>query len=285
METVIEVIGVNGDQMILAGEETGVDGIWLASELTGFYDPEIQAVTKRRANRPGAKFVSHRILERTVIFKVSIENGKGFGNTWRERDARWRRLWEYDDYSTIRVTTDEGTRNLAVRLQEIEVDTRFDPHVNEVTDITMTVVADDPFWYAPPLIEDVVVNKGAGIKVLRANPTGNPIFPVWVLEAPGTWKVPNYEFKKDGTLKVANDITLPKLNNGEHLLVNTDPAVRQLTAANDANVWGRMNGVRFSNPIPPGTGEVEFWISTDSSTPKQAQLRLERPYIRPWGRA
>lgn len=284
METVIEIIGVNGDQVILAGEETGVDGMWLASELSGFYDPEIQSNTKRRANRAGTKFVSHRILERTVIFNVGIENGEGFGNTWRERDARWRRLWDYDRYATIRVTTDEGTRNLSVRLESIEVDTKYDPDTNEVTNVTMTVVADDPFWYAPPLIEEIVVNGSVALVVDRANPTGNPIFPIWVLEAPGKWLLPDLEFDKNNVPSVYNEVYLPELKAGEHLLVNTDPAERQLTSANGSNVWGRMNGVRFANPIPPDTGRIEYWIAVDSNAPRQAQLRLERPYNRPWGR-
>lgn len=284
METVIEIVGVNGDQVVLTGEGAGVDGMWLASQLSGFYDPEIKAVTKRRANRPGTKFVSHRILERIVIFKVTIENGRGFGNTWRERDARWRRLWAYDQYATIRVTTDEGTRNLAVRLESIEVETDYDPDTLGATDVLMTVVADDPFWYAPPLVEDLVVAGSGTIEVARANPTGNPIFPVWILEAPGQWTIPDtgVDLGRVDESKTRH-IELPDLGVGEHLVVNTDPAERQLVSHNNTNVWGRMNGVRFRNPIPPNTGALTFDIAVVADAPRQAQLRLERPFDRPWG--
>lgn len=284
METVIEVIGVNEDIVLLSGENTGVDGMWLASELSGFYDPEIQTVTKRRANRPGTRFISHRILERTVVFRVSIENGKGVGKTWRERDSRWRRLWDYDRYSIIRVTTDEGTRNLHVRLEAIEINSPYDPDTNDVTDVLMTVVADDPFWYAPPLVEDLVVSGEGEIEVLHANPTGNNIYPVWVLEGNTKWHIPHYEFDYAGNRTDALRLILPTLGSKDgDLVVNTDPAERQLVNTGETLIWGRMNGVRFKRPIPPYTGRVTFEIKSEASTPRSAQLRLVRPFNRPWG--
>lgn len=281
METVVEIIGVNGDSVVLAGENTGVDGIWLDSEVEGLYDPEISTVTKSPANRPGSRFISHRVLERTLIFRVTVENGEGPGNTWRERDTRWRRLWAYDRYATVRVTTDEGSRELKARLTEIEVDTTYDPHVNQATTVVMTVVADDPFWYAPDEVHEVVVNGSATIRVPYANPTGNPVFPVWVLEAPGQWTVP--DFSPEEPTKMVQLPNLPAASS--HLVVDSDPAARQLAAADNTPVWNRMNGVRFRNPIEPWTWEMEFPISVVSNAPRSAQLRLKRPYNRPWGGA
>lgn len=281
METVVTVIGVNGDRVVLSGEDVGADGIWLASKLDGFYDPEIKTVTKRRANRPGTKFISHRILERTIIFKVTIDNGEGPGKTWEELDARWRKLWAYDRYSTIQVTTINGSRQLKARLEEIEVDMDYDPHTNGATDVMMTVVADDPFWYAEELIIDLVVNGTATLSIPSANPTGNPIFPVWVLEAPGTWEIPDYD-----TSVTPHDpkmVPLPTLNIGEHTEVNTDPAERQLISQNKTPIWARMNGVRFRNPIQPYTEKINYTINVTATGPRKAQLRLPRPFNRPWG--
>lgn len=281
MEAVIEVIGVNGDRVILSGEEVGVDGMWLASKLDGFFDPEIKTVTKRRANRPGTKFISARLLERTITFKITIENGSGFGETWRERDARWRRLWSHEQYSTLRVTTDEGSRNLKVRLEEIDVDLDYDPHTNAATDVLMTVVADDPYWYGPDYVVNLVVATSASVTVQRTNPTGTPIFPIWVLEAPGSWIVPDYDTSVTPIIK--KTVPLPALESGEHVVVNTDPAVRQLVSQNKTPVWARMNGVRFRNPIAPYTDSVTFNLRLTASGPRTAQLRLPRPYTRPWG--
>lgn len=281
METVVTVIGVNDDQIVLSGANVGADGIWLASDLDGFYDPEIKTVTKRRANRPGTKFISHRILERNVIFKVTIENGVGLGKTWEERDARWRKLWAYDRYATIRVTTDGGTRNLKVRLEEIDVDMDYDPHVNGATDVVMTVVADDPFWYANEYVVDTLVNGSVNLTIHNANPTGNYIFPEWVLEAPGTWTIPDYDTSVVPHVK--KTVPLPELYANEHIVINTDPAARQIVSHNKTPVWARMNGVRFRNPIAPYTERIDYKLQVVSLVPRQAQLRLVRPFNRPWG--
>lgn len=278
METVVEIVGVNGDVVVLAGENVGVDGMWLASDLEGFYDPQIKVNARAVSNRPGIEYLSHRVLERTLLFKVTIANDEGPGRTWRERDTRWRRLWAHDRYATIRVVTDEGERTLKVRLEEIEVDTEYDPHKNSATDVTMTVVADDPFWYAPEEKFDVLVNGTATISVLRSNPTENVIFPVWVLEAPGTWTIPDWG--PDHPEKV---VTLPEVRPGSHLVVDTDPAARQLVASDQDPVWPRMNGVRFRGEVPGYTNRIDFKISVDSGSPRSAQLRLKRPFNRPWG--
>lgn len=278
METVIEITGVNGDLVVLSGDNVGVDGMWLASELEGFYDPEVQVNSRAVSNRPGARYISHRVLERTVIFKVTISNDEGPGNTWRERDARWRRLWAYDRYTSIRVVTDEGERTLKARLEEIEVDTHIDPHVQSATDVVMTVVADDPWWYAPEELYSVVVNKTATIPVLLANPTANVIHPVWVLEAPGKWTIPDWSPEDQD-----KDMPLPHVGAGAHLVVDTDPAARQLVSAANDPVWARMNGVRFRGEIPGYTRRIDFKISVDADSPKTVQLRLKRPFDRPWG--
>lgn len=278
METVVEITGVNGDVVVLSGDQVGEDGMWLATELEGFYDPEIETVTRAPANRSGTRFISHRILERTLIFRVTIANDEGIGQTWRERDARWRKLWSPNKYTRIRVITDDGSRTLKARLSEIQVQMNTDPHVNGATDVNMTVVADDPFWYAPDDTYEVTVNGSATIPVLLANPTENPVFPVWVLEAPGAWTIPDWS--PDTPDK---QILMPEISGGAHLVVDTDPAARQLQSAAGDPVWARMNGVRFRNHLPEYTGKVDFKISVDADSPRQAQLRLKRPFNRPWG--
>lgn len=278
METVVEITGVNGDVVVLAGEHAGMDGMVLASDMSGFYDPEVKVVTRSPANRPGTRFVSHRVLERTVVFRVDIYDDEGPGRTWRERDTRWRRLWAYNDYTRIRVVTDDGERTLKARLESIEVPTEYDPHVNSVNQVLMTVVADDPFWYAPDEIHNVTVNGSAVIPVLMANPTENAVFPVWVLEAPGKWSVPDWSKDDPGRM-----IPLPEFAAGSHTVVDTDPGARQLQAVNKDPVWHRMNGVRFRNFIPGYTGKVDFALKVVADGPRQAQLRLRRPFNRPWG--
>lgn len=277
METIVEVEGINGDVVVIAGRDTGVDGMWLATDISGLYDPEIQAVTKDLARRPGSKFLGYRILKRTLVFRVTIANDTGIRNTWRERDERWRRLWAYDAYSKIRVTTDEGSRTLSCRLESIEVDTEHDPHTNSATDVTMTVVADDPFWYGKEFRQEITVNGSGSFRTEYANPTSNTVYPIFVLEAPGKWTISEYISKTE-----TRNVELPELSYGQDIVVNTDPAKRQIISDDDTLVWAKMNGVRMDGAIPPHTEEYTFPISV-SGGPRTAQLRIPRPYNRPWG--
>lgn len=270
MDTVIEVHGFNGDYVTISGPNVGSDGIWLDSEMEGFLDPVSEAVTKSPGGRPGTRFVSSRITERTIVFRVTIANDN---QQWESRDTRWRKLWSYSEYSRIRVYSKGSYRELSCRLDSIEVDTTYDPHFNDATTAVMSVVADDPFWYGPDLVVDGV---GTGqletIEVPSANPTGNKVYPKVVLEAPGTWSVQI----GDGDL-----MKFPRLRQGEDTVVDYDPGSRQLVSANNSLVWARMNGVRLRSSIPAHTKGATFnFIGPEG---KKIQLRVPRPFNRPWG--
>lgn len=273
MEAVVEIIGPSGDSVTIAGEDSGAEGIHLLTEVEGLFDPEIEAVTKASANRPGTRFISHRVLERNLVFKVLIENDEQ--ESWRERDVRWRRLWRFDEYTTVRVTVDGESRDLRARLSEIEVDTTHDPHTNEATEVIMTAVADDPFWYGEPFEYRGELAGSQLMEVPLVNPTGNRVYPVWALEGGTSWTIPQFGGRPS--------INLPALTDDEDIRVDTDPAARQLVSGNGSLVWARMNGVRFSGYIPAFETVEEWTIKNKSSTPKKFMLRLERPYDRPWG--
>src|SRR5699024_12612188 len=99
METVIEVVGSNGDRVTLAGENAGMEGIWLAEGVEGLMDPEVDIITKSSGSRPGSRLVSHRIVERTIVFNVTIENY--VNDSWADRDDCWVCMWGYDTHNTI----------------------------------------------------------------------------------------------------------------------------------------------------------------------------------------
>lgn len=279
MEATMVVEGVNGDSVTLAGPDAGREGIWLATEVSGLVDPQADVVHKPAGGRPGSRFVSHRITERSLVFKVTILNNED--DAWEARDARWRKLWSYDKPSAIKVTTPRwGTRTLYAQLSEIEVDTKFDPHVQEATDVTMTVTAYDPFWYAPVYKQTVRSDSGSfSFKVKNGlNPTPNVVFPEWVIDKPGTFKFPHGDPARK----------LPKvpvtLESGEEAVVNTDPGARQIVEVNGTPVWSRMNGVRFRYGFEPYT-ESEGPLVVDGPAGAEVQLRIQRPFNRPWGDA
>ena len=64
-------------------------------------------------------------------------------------------------------------------------------------------------------------------------------------------------------------------------MVDYDPGARQLVSVNKSGVWARMNGVRLEDFIPPHTEKITVQVSGPSG--RKAQLRLIRPFNRPWG--
>lgn len=282
METVIEVTGVNGETAMLAGPRAGDKGVHMAPGLAGFMDPEVKVQSETPANLPGGRYVSHRTQIRRISFVVEIENDGSGSGSWSYRDSEWRKMWAYDRPSYITVTTRDGTRTLEAYLEYIEVDTEIDPQIQPINRVIMTVAAYDPFWWGDEEVHELTLGSGTGtITVKDANPTDQDVWPVWVVDAPGTWTLPDYSFTDPGLR--GRRVQLPNLGAGEHTTVNTLPSERQLTSDNGTQVWARMNGRRFRHPIPPYTGQIDFEVSRTGSGTGKAQLRLKRPFSRPWG--
>lgn len=153
MQTVVELEGVNGEWFTLAGARAGDKGVYLATGITGLFDPPVKATYEEPGNYPGARYLTHRVLKRDVIFAVHILNDSGAGS-WLSRDSEWRKAWAFDKDCKIHVTTAEsGTRHLKVRLFEsIDVDTETDPNGRTVTTAKMMTVAGDPFWYQDDVV-------------------------------------------------------------------------------------------------------------------------------------
>lgn len=286
METVVEVIGHNKDVVTIAGADAGAEGIALMTDVTGFYDPEVTVLKKEYASRPGSVFLGYRFVERRVVFKVGITGSGAPGESWRERDSRWRRLWDHQKETAIRVTTDDSVRWLKVRLEKIEVDLNVDPHVQDWSEVVMEVVAYDPFWYAEDdVFEIVVANNGQEHKfsIPNANPTDLPVFPLFVLQGGGVWSLLEKSWVGG---EPARWVDMPPLASDDRLVVDFDPGARQLQNTHRTNIWGKMNGVRFSQPVPPHTGRLDWGIklsNSDNGLSRSAQLRLRRAFQRPWG--
>ena len=169
MQTVVELEGVNGERFTLAGPNAGDRGVYLATGVTGLFEPPVKAVYEEPGNYPGARYLNHRILRRDLVFAVWILNDKGAGS-WLSRDSEWRKAWAFDRDCKLYVTTEEsGTRYLKVRLFESpEVDTTTDPNGRSINSAKMVCVAGDPFWY-----EDDVVYSATTVTDTRFDP--NPL--------------------------------------------------------------------------------------------------------------
>lgn len=282
METVIEIEGVNGEWFTIAGPKAGDRGVFMVPEVSGLLDPEVKVVSDTPANFPGGRYVSHRIQPRRVMFAVDIVSDGAGSASGVYRESEWRKAWAYDRPTKIHVTTRDGTRTLSAHLEQIELDTRYDPHVQEVIRVVMNAVGYDPFWWGPEEIFEAEVGSGSyTFEVQDANPTDQPVWPVWAVQGGATWTLPDYNLTDPA--QATRRVALPTLAANEHVVVDTHPTARQLTSATDTPVWQRMNGRRFRNPIPPWTQDIDFVVSRDGSGTGTVQLRLRRGFSRPWG--
>lgn len=281
METVIEIVGVNGDRFTIAGPRGGDRGIFLAPEVSGLLDPEVKVVSETPANFPGGRYVSHRIQARHVQFAVDVYDDGPGSVSQVFRESEWRKAWAYDRPTEIQVTTKDGTRTLYAHLESIETATRYDPHEEEVVRVIMSVVAYDPFWWAEDEVFEATGTGDMEIPVPSANPTDQLVWPIWAVEGGAVWTLPDYS--QTDPAQAGRRIYLPSLEEDEHVVVNTNPMARQLASATNTPVWQRMNGVRFRNPIQPWTDEMLFHVNRSGTTEGTVQLRLRRPFSRPWG--
>src|SRR5690606_3791764 len=278
----------------LAGPGAGSEGVYLATGVTGLYDPPVKVVYEEPGNYPGARYLHHRILRRDVVFGVEILND--VHGSWLSRDSYWRKAWAYDRDSKLYITTpDSGTRHLKLRLgEQPDISLERDPRGNSINRAGMVCIAGDPFWYEPDkefFVETLTDTTGGGTETLYItvdashgglNPTDQYIWPRWIVPAPGKPTIPDYSFEDP---ELANRrIIMPTLLTGEDATIDTDPRVEQVTAANGAPLWARMNGVRFRHPIPPYTESKTFELTVTGYPPGEVfTLMLPRPWSRPWG--
>lgn len=157
-KTVVELEGVDGSWWTLAGDGAGDRGVWLASNVTGLYDPPVRVTYEEPGNYPGARFLNHRILRRDIVFAVTILHDRE--ESWADRDSLWRKAWAYDKDSTLHITTEFGTRSLKLRMGESpEVSWATDPMGRTANDCAMTCIAGDPFWYEKDVIYTATTTK------------------------------------------------------------------------------------------------------------------------------
>lgn len=219
MQTKVVLEGVDGEKFTIAGEGAGDKGVWLSTGITGLFDPAVKTVYEEPGNYPGARYLTHRVLRRDVVFKVDILNDpdEGVSHKWLKRDSAWKKAWAFDRDCKLIITTGEsGTRYLKLRLAEaLDVSMEVDPETKTLNECGVVAVAQDPFWYEDDVVfsavtktdtrfdpntmqlpwpwprnelvfEDLTISIDAAAG--GVNPTDQTIWPVW--QVPGSVDAP-----------------------------------------------------------------------------------------------
>lgn len=127
--------------------------MYLATGVTGLFDPPVKVVYEEPGNWPGARYLNHRVLRRDIVFGVWILDDKG-ANSWLSRDSEWRKAWSFDRDCKLHVTTEEsGHRYLKLRLGESpDISLEVDPKKNTINKAAMVCIAGDPWWYEDDVV-------------------------------------------------------------------------------------------------------------------------------------
>ena len=293
---IVEVEGVHGEMFTISGPGQGAQGVELASDVNDLYDVPVETIRLQHAYQRGSSYGGHRVGHRIPVFSVYISGRSS--REWEDLDSEWRWAWDYGRQSKLWIETEQSRRYLNLSLFEHpKVDLEYDPHGELTVKATMTTVAGDPYWYDERPETRQWINPtnttGGGWStghVEVSNPTTEDIWLYWMLQAyPGArWRLPDFSFGSDkedaAVAHAARTVVMPEMIAGEHFRVDTNEDTTQLETDLDTQAYLRMNGVRFLYPIPAGTPPFNLPVAvTGAPAGVGAQVRMERPWNRPWG--
>lgn len=270
MLTQVELISPNKEiaPVIIAGDNANQDGIALEPGKQGWYDAKTSARTRNPAQRHGQQFLGFRYEPRDIVLKLLISNdGPNGGQQFRDREALARSLFAFDDYTTIRVTTDTTVRTMKVRLVEFDLDTEIDPNVAEATSLIVTCAADDPFWYGPEFIKEFTMKGNANTfweVTLPKDRLGEvESYPRLAINSTRGDAWPILLIPREANRGSSPRVRLPEPTGTQRvrMFVNYDPGSRQVEDEHDTLIWAAMNGVRFGGGIRAGKTHELFRMS------------------------
>ncbi|MEV6070274.1 phage tail protein [Nocardia sp. NPDC052001] len=284
----ITLTGVDGSTWTLAGSGRGREGVELGTAPSGLYDAPVTTIWNQSAFQTGSSFGGYRTNKRDLVFGVNIFESAG--RSWEAVDSAWRKAWAYDRDCTLTVTTDFGSRSLALRMSE-QPDFKpvKDPHLKQLAKVVMTCTAGNPWWVESDATATWVspadttgTNPARSGTVTVSNPTDQPMWLRWVVSAPGLWTLPDFSWAADNF--AARTITLPQTAAGQDLTIDTDPMEEMIVARDNTPVWAQMNGVSFMYPVPPYTPATALPVTVDGAPAGASVLVVQaRNWSRPWG--
>lgn len=288
----IWLTGMDGSHWDLAGPNAGFQGVELAPRPQWFIDAP--AKTYWVQTNAGFTYQTWRPDQRRPLFIVRIAGTDMWA--WHDTDSRFRlALGMYDDQFTLNCASADGTRTLTCQLYdapkayETEQWEGKDPHLFCESTLVISAACSDPYWEDTPYVTTwQSPGDGSGTITLLNNGDVES-WPRWQVTAPGTWTIPDFSWGNtywgNAAADAARTVTLPTLQPGEGLDIDTDPkAVAPWAAANGAPVWYRSHGRMNIYPISRRTPATVCPISVaDTIGVSVAQVTVPQRYSRPWG--
>jgi hypothetical protein len=287
------ITGVDGSTWTISGEGRGREGVELGTSPSGIYDAPVTTIWNATAFQNGSTFGGYDTNKRDVVFGVNIFEMPG--RTWESVDSAWRKAWAYDTDAIMTVSTDYGSRSLALRMsQQPEFNPVKDPHLKMWGQVVMTCTAGVPWWVEDSVTQTWVSPADTTNSTFRSgtvtvsNPTDQPMYLQWVCSAPGQWTLPDFSWGNDYYNRATQDanraVTLPVTVAGQDLTIDTDPSQEMIVSADGSQMWALMGGVSFEYWVPAYTPATSLPV-TVTGAPAGASVMVVQPrnWSRPWG--
>lgn len=248
-----------------SGRRRGAEGVILQT-IDGMAGPPIElrrrAAARQEGSTAGTVKVSERIVEMTVA--LTATRSHSLDEVWE----RWRRLWR--DPVRLVCHSRKGVRWLTVHLaKEMSFASELDPHKRGVYQVTMTLVAPDPYAYSASFIEDKALTSGSAEFTVE-NTTDVDCWPKFVTSAGGAgWSFP------DGDARAVKLDTVDAA-----FAVNANPLKPTVTSTSGEPQWGVLMGRGFTQPVPAGTPPTPAKVTGPSGA--SCRMIMERRWETPW---
>lgn len=277
-------IGPDGSFWNLSGRQEGRQGVKMTKELGGAYHLPFEQLLTESAYQVGATYERTNIKKRLINLGVVLGGPPHSNLAYSMIESNWWDAWPPDQPGWLGCQTRcGGWRWASVQLAK-PTETRMakDPRYagNNVMTWDMDILAVNP-WYAKRALFTTWTAHAATVAahgfdeetISIANRSNLTVWPKFIF-SPGQVSV------QDGMTENLLKMPLSTIDADGNVLVDTDPTQRTLTADKDpvdnlfydlirssrlldfflhdlgslgVPIWRRLNGVRFTSPIPPRT--------------------------------
>lgn len=298
--------GVDGSVWHVCGSRVEEENVLLLPNIADMFDTPIS--TQWVKSPFGEKYQGFRVQRRNPVLGFRIRGAST--SEWERIDSDFRRSWDYDSEGFMRIISEDGYRDLHMRLLQhpdtysgdAQLGGGYDPHWLSDAQIIINAACENPFYVGKTHTEDYTITSSSGSHDFTVWNDGDVEKWVrWTIISQNNGLLvvlPDYSFGNDmfGAAVTDASKTVPVcamkshvLSNGgllanEHVRVDTHPDSELILSDLDTNPWARMKGKSLVYPVPPHTMPTTLTVSWSGATSgDQVRLAHTDQYTRPWG--
>lgn len=250
----VQIKSHSGEVFTIYGEGQGDRGVFLLEDPVGLMDAPLTTSWQQSTCGIGARMTGVTYEPRDVHLPLGVVCPSS-PEAWRAVDSFARKAFSVEKESQIIVNSEDGTRYLNVRLFDApQMDIKRDPGRAGYAATIVNLRAGNPMWQGErQVIEWDFTGKNFYDHITVSNPGDRPLWPQWILPAPSSMVLPDYDFENNKEQWVR----MPFQAIGQDVLVDTRPDREEAVCAGHP-MWLATLPDHFVNPIPPHTKDFKL---------------------------